>query len=606
MTSSGREQQERSAEIMRYVGVLVHYFWLVVAGMVLGGLAAWYLNSSHVPQYSASATLLVKEGDISTSLSASDIGRSRALASTYRRLITTRPVLQEAARRLGSEVTAGELAGKIQVDVVGDTQLLMITARDTDPLRAADFANTVIEVFIAQTLEARLAEIARLEQTAAAQGIIDVSAVVKSQLGSLEPLVVAESAIPAGSSEPSRTGLGIILGALAGLVGGAAAAFVLDYFRDVIASKERFEERFNLTVLGSVPWARLSKTDTENHAPDLAFLESFRFLRTNIQFIPAPSKLGAMLVTSAEGMAGKSTMVTHLARTIAEAGSSVLVIDADLRKSTLGWNLLDERGLAGVSNYVADDMLTLGALARQTEFPGVRIVPAGTIPPNPAELLNSPRFGSLLNEARTMADLVLIDSPPALIVADTTIMASQVDGVLFVIDATKSKARAVRSSLSALEHVNAHVFGVVLNKCKTGRFGSYYGYGYGYGHGYGYGYGQSDGDGPGENGVLSRVRTWGARAGRRVVGLRGRIEPGQTASEADGRDGRASWFGLAKLGRRAGRRVLTRRGRTRQHTETGEAGTSGNGRDGHGPVTGLMELGRRAGRRVRHRDRDAV
>ena len=125
----------------------------------MGGLASWYVAASAIPVYTASAMLLIKEGDDPTSLAGSDIGRSHALAATYQRLITTRPILEDAARRLGDDITAGELAAKIRVGVIGGTQLLSVTATDLDPVMAADMANTVVETFITRTLETQLADV---------------------------------------------------------------------------------------------------------------------------------------------------------------------------------------------------------------------------------------------------------------------------------------------------------------------------------------------------------------------------------------------------------------------------------------------------------------
>ncbi|MBM3957913.1 MAG: hypothetical protein FJ313_07665, partial [Gemmatimonadetes bacterium] len=151
---------------------------------------------------------------------------------------------------------------------------------------------------------------------------------------------------------------------------------------------------------------------------------------------------------------------------------------------------------------------------------GVRLVASGTIPPNPTELLSSPRLGSLLEEASSAADIVLVDSPPALAVADATIMAPLFDGILMVADTAKTKSRPFARALEAFAQVNGRVIGAVLNKYRAGRFRALYDYGYGYGYAYGYG----------------RSGNGGARAkGRRAA---------------------AALRSLSRLGRRAGKTVL--------------------------------------------------
>jgi len=307
--ASALEQRGSTVDFARYIQILSRYLWLVIAGAVLSGLASWYVAASAIPVYTASAMLLIKEGENPTSLAGSDIGRSRALASTYQRLITTRPVLEDAARRLGDDVTAGELAAKIRVGVIGGTQLLSVTATDLDPVMAADMANTVVETFITRTLETQLADAARLSETAAARGVADVSAIITSQLGSLAPLVVAELAVPSGSPTGAPTRVNIAVGTLLGLLGGGLAAFAIDYFRDVITSKDKFEDRFSLTVVGVVPFVRRPEVGADGEKLDPSFLEAWRFVRTNIQLMPAEKKIKTLMVCSAEGQAGKSTVV---------------------------------------------------------------------------------------------------------------------------------------------------------------------------------------------------------------------------------------------------------------------------------------------------------
>jgi len=191
--------------------------------------------------------------------------------------------------------------------------------------------------------------------------------------------------------------------------------------------------------------------------------EAYRALRTNIQFSSIDRSLHSLLVTSTSPEEGKSTVLANLAVTFAEAGSQVILVDADLRRPSLHV-LFGLSNQVGLTTAVLDDG---GALPIQdTPVPNLRLLTSGPLPPNPAELLGSQRMDRIIEGLRAMADYVLFDSPPIVAVTDAAVLGRRLDGVLLVVDAGKTKRDHARRAKALLEKVNAHLLGVVLNNAE--------------------------------------------------------------------------------------------------------------------------------------------
>lgn len=204
--------------------------------------------------------------------------------------------------------------------------------------------------------------------------------------------------------------------------------------------------------------------------PGSAAAEAYRTLRTNLfyAFVDDPPKV--ILVTSASPLEGKSTTCANLGVVLAQADKSVLVLDCDLRKPGMHqafairnvWGLVDV--LIGKSDLKE---------VWQEPLEGLKVIPVGSIPPNPAELVNSGKFKNLVGRLRAEFDYVLIDAPPVEPVSDAVVLATRADGVLLVLDAQNTPRRALRRSLHSLETVGAKVLGTVMNNVKASAGGSY-------------------------------------------------------------------------------------------------------------------------------------
>ncbi|GMX63480.1 CpsD/CapB family tyrosine-protein kinase [Paenibacillus elgii] len=189
--------------------------------------------------------------------------------------------------------------------------------------------------------------------------------------------------------------------------------------------------------------------------------ESYRMLRTNIQFSEIDHQIRTILVTSSEPGEGKSTTISNLAVAFAQEGKNVVLIDADMRNPTLHHYFM-KSNRQGLSNLLAGQLNVKQALS-ETHIEHLTVLTSGPIPPNPAEMLASKRMDQLLEDLLQTFDVVLLDSPPVLAVTDAQIVATKCDGVVFVLGSGKVKRYRASKALARLQHVNAKILGVVLN-----------------------------------------------------------------------------------------------------------------------------------------------
>jgi capsular exopolysaccharide synthesis family protein len=217
--------------------------------------------------------------------------------------------------------------------------------------------------------------------------------------------------------------------------------------------------------------------------PHSAWAESYRSIRTNIEFLRRNRSLQVLQVTSPHSGDGKSSSASNLAISLAKAGRKVVLIDADLRKPSLHkiFGASRERGLTLALN----DVLSVSQVVQPTAVEQLDLIAAGPLMANPAELLASPQLGLILSELKQTYDLVIIDSSPILAVTDPAIIGASVDGMVLIAQPSALKRRDAELTRELLKGLGTLVLGTVINRInhQEGKAGYGYGYGYGYGHG---------------------------------------------------------------------------------------------------------------------------
>ncbi len=431
---------------------------LILVCISLGLLSAGAASAAMAPVYKSTTKLFVaiqNSGSVSELQQGNNFSQQRV--QSYAITAATPLVLQPVVDSLALPMSAAELGSKVAITAELNTVVLTITASDESPERATAIARGVGQSLIeaVDTLE-----------TAADNG--------KSPL---KLTVVTPADIPSEPASPN-TRLNLAIGFIVGLALGIGLAVLRTILDTKIRGEADVRRISDLPVLGGVPF-----DNTASKKPLIAATagsspraESFRQLRTNLQFTHVSNKSKTVLVTSSVPGEGKTSTSLNLGMTMAQSGQSVVVVDADLRRPRLAGYLGMEHA-AGLTTALIGKARLDDLLQPYGEH-GLHVLTSGQIPPNPSELLGSDAMKEILQELEARFDVVIIDAPPLLPVTDAAVLSQEVGGVLLVVGARKARIADVKKAISSLQMVNAGVLGVVLNRMPSkGPDAHRYGYG---------------------------------------------------------------------------------------------------------------------------------
>lgn len=514
-------------ELRQYVAILWRWAWLIVLGTLLAGVTAFLVSRNTTPMYQASTTLLVSEAREGTIIDYTSLMTSERLARTYSELLKKRPVLDEVIRNLDLAVEPDSLATRVDVQLVRDTQLIVLSVEDADPRQAAAIANKIPQIFItrneaiqtqryAASKESLLEQMANIEEDIqraekdiarlrAADGdneeelarlednLSRYRATYASLLTSYEDIrvteakrtsniLVVEPAEVPGSPVSPRTLMNTLLAAIVGAMLAVGVVFLIEYLDDTMKTDEDVERELALPTLGNIAKIESIRDPTDNLVTlkygRSAIGEAYRVMRSNVQFAWVDNPSSTLLVTSPGAEEGKTTIVANLAVVMAQAGQKVVLVDADLRRPALH-KFFDMKNDVGLTDLLVGEGHELTAALKPVSEDGLRVLTAGKIPPNPAALLGSDSMRNLIDALRAEADVVLFDSPPVLAVADTGVLASLVGGALMVLDSGRTRSEGSRRAKEALDNSGVRLIGVVLNcLSRRGSYGYYHYYYY--------------------------------------------------------------------------------------------------------------------------------
>jgi capsular exopolysaccharide synthesis family protein len=455
-------------ELRDYVRVLRKQWRLIAVCAALAVTAVATITIRATPQYQATIKLFVsaQERTNDTATSAYQGGLfSQQRAKSYADLLSGPRVVEAVVSNLRLPMTLGQLQGKISASALPDTVLLTASVTDPSPTQAQRLANAVGTQFAAL--------VDQLERPPGGGPAPIKVAVVENARLPTSPI----------SPKPARNvGLALVLGLLLG-VGLAVLRESLD---TTVKSVEELQERAETPVLGVIgfdPQARSRPliVQVDRHAPRA---EAFRQLRTNLQFIDIDHRPQSIVVTSSVSEEGKTTTTVNLAITLAQAGVSVALVEADLRRPRLA-EYLGIEGAVGLTTVLIgqaelDDALQEWSCAGQRwGDAGLLVLPSGELPPNPAELLSSDGMAELLGELEKRVDLVLIDAPPLLPVTDAAVVSAMAAATILVVRQGGTKHEQVARAIEALRRVDVRLSGAVLNMVPAKGHDAY-GYRYNY------------------------------------------------------------------------------------------------------------------------------
>lgn len=427
----------------RYILLAKRWAWMILLGMVICGGTTYIVAKLMRPTYQATAYLILT---VSTSQSGYDNTTTAIeLQPTYSQLVTKPQVLNPIASKYG--LTLEQLTNMITVKPQSNTQLIEVDVKNSDPHLAAQIANNIAQqfsLFAATTLN-----------TSAQVNMLPAQA-------------------PTKPAEPGPA-TNALFGALVGLGLALALILVFEWIDDRIDNPEEVQKILGLDVLTILPaLSQKQRTQDVEEVPALA--EGCRILSATLNMAQAKKTFKLAMVTSALASEGKSTLAANLASFLALSGKRVLLVDADLRHPVLDqhFQINSRQGLSDACRA----QFAVDLTGQPTEIPSLRLLPAGVLPSNPVELLQSPLTRQLFEyfKATELFDYILFDTPPVLPVADAQILASYIETTIFLADISKTPRKILTRAVQTLHRTGTTLLGVAVNKSQWSEYGDIHDY----------------------------------------------------------------------------------------------------------------------------------
>lgn len=440
-------------QLSDFLGVLRVRWRLIAACVVLAVLAATALTLLTQPVYTAKARVYLSAEKSTNKTTGSVFVLTNDDLETYVSILNTPAVLDPLRKELG--MSAGHPIS-VSAETTGNTSILDITARSSDPQEAADVANEV-----GPQLGTVAGEFSTLLKSSG-QEVIST------------PIQPASAASRPVSPDPVRN---IGLGLLAGLVLGVGIAFLRHALDTKVRGEEDIRAHSDAPMLAGLPLEHASKRAllSIEDDPHGRHAEAIRRLRTNLMFVDVTTGRHSFVVTSAMPGEGKTTTAINLALAMADSGRRTLLVDADLRNPSVAKSMGME-GSVGLTTVLLGEA-DPGDVIQSWGTVGLDVLPAGQVPPNPTELLGSQPMKSLMATLVEEYDFVLIDSPPVVPVIDAVVIEQLTGGLLMVVGIDRTKKKDLTTALKQLDTVGARVSGFARN-FVAGKGGGEYRYGY--------------------------------------------------------------------------------------------------------------------------------
>jgi tyrosine-protein kinase len=500
-------------DLREYLRVVRSRKWTIVltTAVVLAATAVFTLHQT--PIYRATAEVLVQPVQNPLNLY---MPPTTPDMNTEQQVATSQAVADEVLKATTLAVPFSQLTKNLDVAVVPDTDVLQVSYSSPSSSTAAKMANAFATAYISfrtnqvvdrlkvagdtvrrqiDGVKSQLSDINRQiantkdasvlsALTSQRESLISRLGTLQDQYSAVQPgaaavqgsgVVVQKATPPTSPASPNKIRNGA-LGLLAGLALGIGLAFLRERFDERIRGREEVERVLFAPVLAIVPKVATWKRAEDSRLvmvgdPKSPVAESYRTLATNLLYSASRQNLELLLVTSGTSAEGKTTTTANLGVALAQTGKSVIIVSADMRKPRLHrfFGLTNEVGLA---DFLAG-RAPLEAAAQETPIAGLRVMPGGPVPHNPAGLLAGPRAAAAFDELRAAADFVILDAPPALAVADASIIAPQADGTLYLMDATKASRSSLSQARRQLENAGADLLGAVINNFDATKAASY-------------------------------------------------------------------------------------------------------------------------------------
>lgn len=506
-------------DLIQYFKGALRWWWLILLCTTLAAVAS-YLASLQQPRiYQTTTTLMVGQVIQKANPNGSDFALGEQLAESYAQITRRQPVLQATVDSLGLDMGWQDLQWRVNAYSIPRTQLLGITVQDTSPERAAAIADEISQQLILQSpaspnnkarqdrgqfVQVQLVELEGRIQSAQArmkevQTKLDTALSAReirelqTEISDLETLVgkwqttytglldflqggdspnfltVIEPAQISTTPISPNVKLNVLLAAAVGFVLALGAALLLEYLDNTVKSVDDLNTSLGLVVLGSIERIKGSDYNEKlitSHGPFSPLSESYRLIRSNIQFMGVDQPAKSMVISSTNPGEGKTTTAANVALIMAQADLKTILVDADLRRPTLH-KVFGVPNLGGLTDLLRSPELEVTSQMKNVGIDNLQILTSGPLPPNPSELLGSQRMAQLVKSLEEMADIVIFDSPPVLATTDAAILSKRANGLILVTRAGSTRRDLTKLAVKRLQQVGINILGVVLNHVSS-------------------------------------------------------------------------------------------------------------------------------------------
>lgn len=475
-SNSTLQNNELPLDIYSIIRALLKDWWMILTAGLIGAMIAFVMvGSAYTPTYTSSMTFIVSSKGSTNSLS--DLNAANEMAETFSEVLNSRLL----KKKVQQELNLGYLPGTINTHVVEGTNLMSLSVSAPSPEHAFKIMKSVLNNY---------------------------SEITQYVLENIVLDVMEAPQVPMAPSNPVSADAMMKKYALIGMALMAALLALIDYLKDDIKNEKEVEQKLDTKLFGTIYHetknktlrSKLKKTKRglliTDQISSFMFVENYKKLRTKLMYKTKQNNLKVILVTSVMENEGKSTVATNLALALAQKSDKVVLLDGDMRRPAV-YKILEKKleKQQEIGEYLNGN-IPIKNVVHYDENSGLHLLIGSKHYPNSTEMVSGERMRSLMKAVRTLADYIVIDSPPTSLMADAEVLAEYADVSLLVVRQGMSETRYINDAIDILEGGHSELLGCIYNDVKTGVFSgkrvmSGYGYGgykYGYGkHGYGKG-----------------------------------------------------------------------------------------------------------------------
>ena len=396
-----------------------------------------------VPLYESYSTIILTN-DSNKSINQYDLSLNSDLIETYKEIIKSNLVINRVISNLNLDYNASDFKNKIKIESVNGTDLIKIRARDSNNVVARDIVR-------------------------------EIDNILKEEVESfynIKNIKIVDNPIVLNTPCNMNIFKELIIVVFISLSVSVMILFLIYYFDDTVKSKEKLENELNFPVIGEIPKVKINNELIFISEPKSLFSEEVRKLRTNLDFILGMSSSNVLMITSTNPSEGKSLISANLGVSYSMLKRRVLIIDCDMRLGRLK-NIFNMPIIKGLSNLLMDDINNYNDYICETDIPNLDILSSGKVPPNPSELLNSDKFKSLLNILKEKYHLIILDTPPALLITDSLIISKYDCKCIIVSKYNSTSLSHLKDTIKLLDN-GSNIAGVIINSESEKNISKYY------------------------------------------------------------------------------------------------------------------------------------